>query len=235
MYKKIIVSTVSSLLAFAVIGCGGSSSNSNPIPTTQLRVVDLITAPTTASILVNNQSVNGTATFYYANQYQTYNAGSESIQFNNQANSAALISLNHTLAANTFTTIIGYNTSATTYATMVLDDTTGIHDSNVRFRLVNAAPLTGTVDVYVSVPGASIAAATPTQQGVTVGDTSQIYVMQAGGPGSYQVQVTSPGTKTVLASYTTPVALTAGQSETFVLGNDGNGVPQVVPQPIWTF
>ena len=62
-------------------------------------------------------------------------------------------------------------------------------DGTVRLRVLHAAPMAPTVDVYATMPGADLAASAPVGTFSFLGDLGPIEVM----PGDYQIRVTAEG------------------------------------------
>ena len=116
------------------------------------------------------------------------------------------------ITANTDHTVLAVG-SATITALVLTDDNAAPGAGNVKIRAVNAATAAGTVDVYVTAPGASIAAIAPTFAGVAP-RTASGYLERAAG--AVQVRFTTAGTKTVVRDVALGT-LAAGTIRTVVL------------------
>lgn len=116
------------------------------------------------------------------------------------------------IAANTDYTVLAVG-SATITALVLTDNNAAPAAGNVKIRAVNGATAAGNVDVYVTAPGASIAAIAPTFAGVAP-RTAPGYLERAAG--AIQVRFTTAGTKTVVRDVSLGT-LAAGAIRTVVL------------------
>ncbi len=98
------------------------------------------------------------------------------------------------IAANTDYTVLAVG-STTVSALVLTDNNAAPAAGNVKVRAVNAATAAGTVDVYVTAPGASITALAPTFAGLAPRAASAYFERAAG---AIQVRFTTAGTKTVV-------------------------------------
>ena len=100
-------------------------------------------------------------------------------------------------------TIVGLPGSGTMYNLLQISDPYGnAVSSNARVRIVKGDSVAGTMDVYITAPGADISGATPTMAAVagqTPSPASGVdsYSLASG---IYQVRLTAAGTKTVFFS-----------------------------------
>jgi len=119
-------------------------------------------------------------------------------------------------------TLFAVNPASSMGTLFVSDDYTAPQQGNVRVRFIHAAPGAGDVDVYVTAPGASLAAADPAVTDLPYLGNSGYIEAPAG---SYQVRVCPAGTKTV-AIDSGAITTTAGQVLTGVaIGDPAVGVP----------
>jgi hypothetical protein len=98
------------------------------------------------------------------------------------------------VTANTDHTVIAVG-AATVTARVLTDNPAAPAAGSVKLRAVNAANAAGDVDVYITAPGASIAAIAPTFADLAPG-TASGYLERAAG--ATQVRFTTAGTKTVV-------------------------------------
>jgi hypothetical protein len=94
-----------------------------------------------------------------------------------------------------------------------------------RVRVVNGSPTAGAVDVFITVPGADLAAATPSVANLAYRGAST-YLTPA--PGTYQIRAVPAGTAAANRSAATTVnvastALSAGSIRTIVLADNTTG------------
>jgi hypothetical protein len=94
-----------------------------------------------------------------------------------------------------------------------------------RVRVVNGSPTAGSVDVFITAPGADLATATPTVANLAYRGASA-YVTPA--PGTYQIRAVPAGTPAGNRSAATTInlastALAAGSTRTIVLADNTTG------------
>ena len=205
------ISVVSLACAGLVSGCGGSpaiGTASNP----QARVVDALASPPSVSASVDGSLIVGASTFGSVSSYQVYSNGNRNIIFTDAVAGTTLVNQTTLFQLNSFYTLIAYQ-SAGGPALLVLSDSN--HASSVqgaiRFAKV-AAGTTPIVDVYVTLPGASIASVSPTYSAVTLGSANQPYVALASG--TYEVRETANGSKAPLIDQ--QVTLNGGTATTLL-------------------
>jgi hypothetical protein len=100
------------------------------------------------------------------------------------------------------------------------DNTPASGDTPVKLRIIHfAGALAGDLDVYVTAPGADISAIAPTVAALAPWGVSPYLQVAAG---THQVRFTEAGTKTVVATATTP-ALAAGAIRTILALTDQAG------------
>ncbi|MGH7468643.1 MAG: DUF4397 domain-containing protein [Longimicrobiales bacterium] len=95
----------------------------------------------------------------------------------------------------------------------LLDDPTAPPAGSTRIRFVDAAPSTALVDVYITAPGASLPASTPTFEDLTFKTVATYITLLAG---TYRIRVTTAGTTTVLLDIN-PFIANAGLVLTLVM------------------
>ena len=188
-------------------------------PTGRIRFVHAISDPPRASAV--NVTVDGVplgvnlgygalapATLYYP----AY-AGNRQFAVRRTADTTVhLLDAAVPVAANTDHTVIAVG-AATVTALVLTDNNAAPAAGSVKLRAVNAANAAGDVDVYITAPGASIAAIAPTFADLAPG-TASGYLERAAG--ATQVRFTTAGTKTVVRDVSLG-ALASGAIRTVVL------------------
>jgi hypothetical protein len=122
-----------------------------------------------------------------------------------------LFTFTRVLSAGQRTTVFASGLLATINAQVVADDIRSVFTEG-RLRFLDAAPASGTVDVYVVAAGTDINTVDPTLRNLVL---TSITTHLGFTPGNYTVTFTTAGTKTVLASQ--DVAATAGTVQTVIL------------------
>ena len=113
--------------------------------------------------------------------------------------------------------------AVTSYITA--DDNTVPASGQARVRVVHLSPSAGTVDIYVTAPGADLSTASPTLPSVTF-QTASTYLSLAAG--TYQVRVVPAGTAAASRAASVLInvaslALTAGTGRTIVAADNNIG------------
>jgi hypothetical protein len=202
--------------ALTLAGCGGSSSHayvkfihaSPGAPNVDVQIKGKFAAQNTAY---------GSATSTYApvpagtnEKVQVFAAGKDS---------TAVLSASQTFTKNQYYTILALNTPDKLQAAIENDDLTAPSSGNSKIRVVHGAPSAGSVDVYVTAPGAIIndpkKPVAPVLSDFTLGTVTKYLQVPAG---SYEIRVTVHGDPSTVAIDTgaTGVPVTAGAIYTAV-------------------
>jgi hypothetical protein len=147
--------------------------------------------------------------------------------------------LRRTADTNTVVSTIGFTVTGgqdqTIYATggagasaigsYITTDDNALSATQARVRVVHLSPTAGAVDVFVTAPGADLAAATPTLTNVTVRSASAYLAVNAG---TYQVRVVPAGTPpagraAAVAINVASLALAANTVRTIVAADNNVG------------
>jgi hypothetical protein len=203
-----------------LLGC--SDDTTAPVADAQLRVVHGSPDAPAVDIYVDGAKVLSNVGYSDASGYLAVPAGNRNIQVKAAGGSAVVIDANATLVPNASYTVIATNLLASIEPLSLEDNLSAPAAGNVKVRLVHGAPNVGSVDIYVTAPGADINAATPALTAVPFKAASAYLEVPAG---SYQVRITATGSKTV-ALDTGTLSLTAGQIRTAIaIEAPGGGTP----------
>lgn len=105
---------------------------------------------------------------------------------------------------------------------IVSDDNSPPTTGQARFRALNVAPDSPTMDVYLTAPDVNIVDVRPTFSNLSPGNTTSSTQVPAG---TYRIRVTESGNKTSLVDVQ-PITLNDGNITTaFVLASAGGGAP----------
>lgn len=139
--------------------------------------------------------------------YLDLTAGPRRLQISRAGTTTAVIDLNPAnLGAGRKYTALAMNRAATIEPLVLEDEATPVAPTDVRVRVVHAAPGVGPVDVYVTAPGADLATATPLADDLAF----KAYTAQQTVPaGSYRVRITLGGGGAVVYD-SGPVTLPGG-------------------------
>ncbi|HSS97444.1 MAG TPA: DUF4397 domain-containing protein [Terriglobales bacterium] len=213
--KKILLASILSVLAIFAAGCGDEGKS-------QLRVVHASPDAPNVDVAVDGKVVLNNVPYGTASDYLAVKSGSRRITVAPTGSTTNVIDVKTDLANKKHYTVLAAGLVADIAPLQLTDDTTAPGSGKIRLRVVHGAPSAGSVDVYVTAPGADISTATPTLSNVAFKAISDYQEVPAG---SYEIRVTLTGTKTVAIDSGT-VALTAGQVRTVVaLDAVGGGGP----------
>jgi len=207
MTRKFLAVTLAALVA-ASTAC--SDDNNSPSSNAQVRVVHGSPDAPAVDVLVDGAKVLDSVTYKVASGYLAVPSGSRNVKVNLYSTATSVINADVVLSKDASYTVIAVNTAAAIEPLVLMDDLASPAAGNVKVRLVHGAPSVGTVDIYVTAPGANLAAATPTLTDVPFKGASGYLEVPAG---DYQVRITPAGTKTV-AIDTGTLTLAAGQIRT---------------------
>jgi len=118
-----------------------------------------------------------------------------------------------TVAAGGDYTVLATGSGTGIAALVLTDDNTTLSPGHARLRIVNASPVMGAADVYVTAPGTDLSTATPVATSLAFRAATAYVAVTGGAP--WQVRFTTPGDTTLLLAVP---ALTpaAGQVRTFL-------------------
>lgn len=210
------------LLAVGATACDDDDEVNAPVATAQLRVVHASPDAPNVDVLVDGAVALSNVPFRAASAYLTVPSGTRNLRVRATGGTAAVITADAPLAAGEAYTVIATGPVASIAPLVLEDDLAAPGAGNVKVRLVHASPTAGSVDIYVTAPGASIATATPTLANVPFRAASGYLEVPAG---TYRVRITPAGSKTV-AIDVNDVTLTAGQIRTAIaVDAAGGGAP----------
>jgi len=203
----------------AVVGISGCNDSTS---VAHLRVLHASPDAPNVDINLDGKNVLTNVAYKTASDYLDVPAGTHTIKVYPTGTTNAVITASVPLTKNTYTTVAAINFVAKIEGKVITDDNTEPTSGNVKVRLIHFSPSAGSVDIYVTAPGADLSNATPTLTNVPF-DTVSDYVSVPAG--SYEVRVTPTTTKEVVVDSGT-LALTAGQIRTGVaLDNPGTNPP----------
>jgi hypothetical protein len=210
------------LLSVGATACDDDDDVNAPAPTAQLRVVHASPDAPNVDVLVDGAVALTNVPFRTASAYLAVPAGARNLRVRATGGTAAVIDADASLAAGEAYTVLATGRVASIAPLVLEDDLTAPGAGNIRLRLVHASPTAGNVDIYVTAPGADLAATAPTLANVPFRAASPYLEVPAG---TYRVRITPAGTKTVAIDVNN-VALAAGQVRTAVaVDAAGGGTP----------
>lgn len=204
-----------SLCLCAVAGCGGSSST-----TGNLRFVEALTGTPSLALYHNRTLVAANLEYGNATSYFSIKSGDQISALPGNTG-AAVFSTNVSISSAGNETLILTGSSSSTKTILLNDGGTTVVTGNGHVRVVNAASTIGTPDVYIVPAGTNISGVSSTTSALAFGaDTGYQLVPLGSNGGTYEVIMTSAGTKSTLLA-TGPLAITGTSSNQTLLVLDG--------------
>ena len=188
-------------------GCKGSHNQN----TAQARMLNAVVDAEPLNMLVDDASKASGVALGSTSAFTEVNAGTRDVKIVSSTTAAVLFEKSLAFPDGTNDTVLVYGKRAAMNANVLADETTAISSGHLRVRVVNLAPDTGSVDVYIgsgdisTIPAAIIGAGAG-----NVTASSEI------SPGSAPITITTSGTQDVLFT-SSPQTFTAGQYMTIVV------------------
>lgn len=183
------------LVVLAIAGCKINTINYFPPHPAQVRVLNLIPDSGGVDVQVAGQVAFSNVAFQTATGYQTYDNQTTQFTVTFTGTTTTIGSFAFPLGGEQPYTLVVYGTTTSPQMTMVAEVASAPTNGNVQFSVFNAAQNAPSVDLYITAPGADISTLNPNFASVSYSGTS---FNLAFAPGTYQIQVTLAGTKTVV-------------------------------------
>ena len=209
------------------LGCGGSSSSNSNSNSAQLRVIHGMPQMGAVDVMLDGSSTLFFQALSYEQStgYQSVTAAQHTVVVVPSGSANTLLSTPFTAASGSSYTIVdsGFSSGVSNLSAVVLtDDLASPGSGNFKIRAVNASPSGGTLDVYITAPGADLTTISPNAANLGFLSASSYLSLAAG---SYQIRMTVAGSKTVEID-TGTVGFSAGQIRTVMaLDSPGGGSP----------
>ncbi|MBV9182239.1 MAG: DUF4397 domain-containing protein [Acidobacteria bacterium] len=191
----------------ALAGCGSGGSNG------QLRFLDASLDAANVNFLVDGKSLASNLTYGNINDYTSLKAGWRRIQVVPVNSGTPIFSSNISIGSNTNQTLIISGPVAHLQSDLVSDGGTTATSGDGQVRVLNAASMISSADVYIVSAGASLTGLQPVTPSLTYNKDTGYHPVVAG---SYQVFLTAPGTTNVFLTVG-PITLTTNQNQTVVI------------------
>lgn len=192
-------------------GCGKSSDDN-----ANVRALNLISGATGVNIEAGGVTILSNGTFESLSGYNGVGGGSQEFKVTIAGNAGNLIDTIYGLSSGIDYSYITTGTLGAATAVLIGDAFLS-PGNNVAFRVLNLSLLATSIDIYVTPPGADLAAATPVVTAAGYGIVTAFVNTTAG---SLELRITSTGTKDVI--YDAPVTLPAGTGQTVVAYGRGS-------------
>jgi len=196
---------IACLAALALAGCGLNPSGTGT--GTTLRVANLM-PQNSVTMKAGDATFMSNAPFESFTGYQNISAGTYTFTTALDGSATPAFSVSETLLNVSAYTFIAYGPS--TFAQgMLLDDTPLVHipSGDFGFRLANVSPTAGSIDAYVTAPGADLATSAPVVSGIVYNNFSNFINVPLG---TYRLRLTRTGTTEVIYDAMLPPAIEFG-------------------------
>ena len=205
------------MASLVLTGCSkGGSNNGNA----QLRIVNAFSEAAALNVSVASTSVATGLPFQGLTQYTSISSGTPLITVGVSGASTTLINTTYTISSGTNYTYIVFGPLTGVSAILSNDAFNDPGNGFFSLRVVNAAPGSGAVDVYVTTPGADLASSAPSLTNIAYGVTSVFSPIAIGT--SFEIRVTTTGTKDVLFD-STPRTFAEHSATDLVVFSKGSG------------
>jgi|KBSSwiStaDraftv2_1062776.scaffolds.fasta_scaffold08029_3 hypothetical protein len=208
------------VVMLVVAGCKISTINYFPPHPASIRVVNLMPETAAIDVQVGGQPAFSAVAFQSLTGYQSYENTATSFSVNVTGSAASLISFSYNLAGEQPYTLVIYGTLTNPAASLLQEVASAPTNGNIQLSVINAAINQAAIDIYVTAPGVDITTVNPNFGSVGFNGTS---LNLAFPPATYQVRITTQGTKTVIYDSGGTV-LTPNIALSFIVYSKGSGV-----------
>jgi hypothetical protein len=193
--RRTLLFAIPALVALTIAGCKINSINYFPAHPAQIRVINLMPDAPAIDVQIAGSTAFTNVAFESYTGYQTYDNTTTSINVSLSGSTTPLVSISAPLAGDQPYTLLVYGTTTNPQITLAAEVGNAPSNGNIQLQIFNAARNNASIDVYVNPPGTDISTVNATFGNVGYGGTS---FNSAFPPGTYQVQITTQGTKTVI-------------------------------------
>ncbi len=193
--RRKLLLVVPFLVALVLAGCKVNSINYFPPHPATVRVLNLMTDAPSIDVQVNGTPTFSNVTFQGVTAYQSFDNTSTSFNVFLTGSSTSLVSFSYPLAGEQPYTLLLYGTTVAPQLTLISEVANAPTNGNIQLAVFNAAQNNASFDIYVNAPGTDITTVNPNFSSVTYGGNTFNLAFP---PGTYQIQITTAGTKTVI-------------------------------------
>jgi hypothetical protein len=198
-------------IALLLDGCG-KSSNDNA----NVRVLNLISGTSGVNVSAGGVSILANGSFESLSGFNGVGSGNQEFKVTITGSAGNLIDAIYGLGSAVDYSYITNGTPGAAAAVLISDSFIS-PGSNVAFRALNFSLVVPSIDVYLTPPGADIAAATPVVTAAVYGVVASFVNTT---PGDLELRITPTGSKDVI--YDAPVTFSAGTGQTVVTYSRGS-------------
>jgi len=205
-------------VSLVLTGCGSSGSSNNG--TAQLRILNAFSEAPALDVTVATTKIASGLPFQGLTQYTNITAGTPAFTVAVTGASTTLINTTLNVASGSNYTYVVFGPLTGVAALLSNDAFNDPGNGFFALRVVNAAPGSSAVDVYLTPPGADISATAPSLSNVSYGVTSAFVPIAIGA--TFEIRVTPNGTKEVIFD-STPKTFAEHSANDLVVFSKGSG------------
>ena len=206
--------------AVALSACGGGGSSSG---NANLRLVNATLSHASLSVLANSTATISATASDTVSAYASVPSGGPSLQVNDATSGAVLATIAPTLAKDTHSALIAYESGGNVRMAVVGEDTALPSAGTAILRVFDAATDAGSIDVYVTDPAVDITTLASPTFSFNASTSVQASPFLSFGPGTFRIRVTGSGNPTDLRLDIASVVLASQEIATVVLTPTAGG------------
>ncbi|HLO93717.1 MAG TPA: DUF4397 domain-containing protein [Burkholderiaceae bacterium] len=205
-------------LALSACGSGSGSNDGN----TNVRLLNASIGYSSLDLKVNDTKVSTGTAFGTVSNYGSISTGNNTSELLVAGTTTLLGTPGlSNLIKDGHYTLIAFGSTGSTATRLLNESESEPASGSTKLLTLNLAPDAGTVDVYVTTPGAPLTDSTPTASNLIPGNGDAYRTITSG---TYQIRVTAAGSKTDLRLDIPSVVLDSTKVNTLVLTSAGGGV-----------
>ncbi len=218
-FRRKLLVALPFVVALVIAGCKISTINYFPPHPANVRVVNLMPEAAGIDVSIAGNPAYSALPFQGVTGYQSYD-NQATIFSVNVTGSGTILNFTYNLAGEQPYTLLVYGSLTSMSASLLQEVPSAPTNGQIQVAVFNAAINQNSVDIYVTAPGTDITNLNPNYAGVFYNGTS---LNLAFAPGTYQIRITTQGTKTVIYD-SGGTALTPNIGLSLVAYSKGSGV-----------
>src|ERR1700694_2113698 len=188
--------SLAALCVVSLVLTGCSKSNSNNNGSAQLRILNAFSEAAALNVSVASTSIAAGLPFQGLTQYTNITSGTPMFTVSAAGASTTLINTTYNVSSGAKYTYIVFGPLTGAGAILGNDAFNDPGNGFFSVRVVNAAPGSTAVDIYLTAPGADISSSAPSLGNISYGVTSTFSPIATSA--SFEIRVTPTGTKEVI-------------------------------------
>jgi hypothetical protein len=181
-----------------LLGLGGCADPGADPTKAQVRLVNASGGYAALDLLVDDKRLIAAAGYGQSEAYGGVDPDQADAKITRPESTTALLSTTLVVRKERYYALVAYGGVGGLRSTLLDENTAAPASGKALIRVLNAAPDAGTLDVYLTVPGEPLVAATPLQAGAAVGQATDFLSVDAGDSKVWQLRVTAAGDRSDL-------------------------------------